>query len=484
LRRTAAANPHAWAIAVLFVVVTVSHHDDVLAAVPVATSVFSAVFGLQRHAFDRLLYSFVVAYAAWALGTRAGGVVLGAALASMVARAILVSPALLDALLETFMAALAGGLFILLFRVLGRMRRDRDELQDAIKKLRESEESFRDLFQEASDAIWTHDLQGNIIQANRATELMNGYSIQEMLGKNVADFLSEDSHALAREVKAKLLRGEPVQPRYEQHLFRKDGSEATIELTTRLIKRDGRAVGFQNIARDVTQQRQMDASRRYYLQKVLEAQEEERKRIARELHDDTAQSILLLMHQLDSVISDPRNRLPPDVADKLTWLHTLAVNVHEGLRRYAKELRPAILDDLGLVPALDWLADTLTAERDIDVTVQMSPPPCELPRETQLLLFRIAQEAIANIKRHSQATQAGLRLATCGEHLRLTVTDNGKGFRVPERLSDFANLGKLGLTGMQERAQLIRGTLTIKSEPGRGTTVLLDVPLEATTPPV
>ena len=471
------ANPHLWVIAALFIAVTVSHYTEVLAAVPVVSSISTTVFGLGRHTLDRLLYSLIVAYAAWALGARAGGFVLAAALVCMLPRAILISSVPVDALVETFTSSVVGGLFVALFYVVCRVRRDRDSLGVTMKKLQESEGNFRDLFQEASDAIWIHDLQGNIIQANRATELMNGYSLQEMLGKNVREFLSENSHTLAHDVKAKLLLGEPVRPRYEQHLFRKDGSEATIELTTRLIMHDGRPVAFQNIARDVTQERQLEASLRFYLQNVLGAQEEERKRIARELHDDTAQSLLLLMHQLDAVISDPRNKIPRDVSERLTRLHALAVGIHDGLRRYTKELRPAILDDLGLVPALEWLADTLTAERDIDVTVQMSPLQGELPRETQLLLFRIAQEAMGNIKRHSQATKAGVRLANSGDRLRLTITDNGKGFDVPAHLSAFTDLGKLGLTGMQERAQLLRGTLAIKSESGKGTTVLVDVPL-------
>ncbi len=171
--------------------------------------------------------------------------------------------------------------------------------------------------------------------------------------------------------------------------------------------------------------------------------------------------------------------LPQDVRDKLTRLYNLAVDTLQGLRRYTKELRPAILDDLGLGPALEWLADSLTADKDIDVSVSLNALQThDLPRETQLTLFRIAQEAIANIKKHSEATRAMIRMVSSTGRIKLTISDNGKGFQVPPNVSDFSGAGKLGLTGMQERAQLLRGNFTIRSEVGKGTTVIVDMPLE------
>jgi len=164
------------------------------------------------------------------------------------------------------------------------------------------------------------------------------------------------------------------------------------------------------------------------------------------------------------------------VSEKPLKLHTIAVDTYDAPRRYTKQLRPAILDDLGLGPALEWLADNLTAETEADVTVQLSPIPQDLSHEVQLTLFRVAQEALANIKRHAGATQAGIRLARTGNLIRMTISDNGKGFDVRVVLSDFSSMGKLGLAGMQERIQLLGGSISVQSMPGRGTTIVVEVP--------
>ncbi|MEW6142044.1 MAG: PAS domain S-box protein [Chloroflexota bacterium] len=467
---------HLAVVVVLFAAITASHYTEVLVGIPVINYVSTAVFGLGRHAPDRLLYVLLVAYAGWFLGVRWGVVTLAVAMVMMIPRAVWLSPLPRDAVFEMFTAVITGGLLLTLVYSIRRGRKHRENLVSAMALLKESETEYRELFENASDAIWIHDLEGKIIHANKATEKLNGYSLSEMVGKNVGSFLSEDGHTLAHDVKAKLLGGQPVQPRYEQRLYRKDGSEAVVELTTRLITYGDKPIAFQNIARDVTQERRLQASLHFYLQQILEAQEAERKRIARDLHDDTAQSLLYIIHQLDSVLSDRNANLIAEVSERLLRLHTIAVNTHDSLRRYTKQLRPAILDDLGLGPALEWLADNLTAETEADVTVQLSPIPPDLSHEVQLTLFRIAQEALSNIKRHAGATQAGIRLARAGNLIRMTISDNGKGFDVPTVLSDFSGTGKLGLAGMQERIQLLGGNLNVQSTAGRGTTIVVEVP--------
>jgi len=124
------------------------------------------------------------------------------------------------------------------------------------------------------------------------------------------------------------------------------------------------------------------------------------------------------------------------------------------------------------------MVDSFTAEKGIDVDVQLDMPGHDLPHETQLLLFRIAQEAVGNIRRHAQASKVMVRLEPGAGKIRMIITDNGKGFEVPVRISDLGDIGKLGLIGMQERAQLLGGTLRIQSELGNGTTVIVEIPLE------
>jgi PAS domain S-box-containing protein len=323
-------------------------------------------------------------------------------------------------------------------------------------------------------------MEGNITEANKACEKLLGYPVVELVGKKVSEFLRGDALDLARRIQNKLLNGERIEQRYEQHLERRDGSEAIIEIATRLIISNGKPVGFEHIARDVTEERKMRDNLRFYLKQVLQAQEEERKRISRELHDDAGQSLLLLIHRLDALASDPANKLAKPAKDKIARLHGLAVKILDGLRRYAQELRPAILDHMGLVAALGWMAENLDREKRTKVIVEVRGTECELSPEAKLVLFRIAQEALNNVKKHSEATKAVVKLEYEPQKIILTITDNGKGFELPERLSDLASTGKLGLTGMEERARLLGGTLRVQSKPGEGTTVTAELPLNGT----
>jgi len=471
-------SPHFWIIVGLFAVTSISHYHELLQNVPIIGQISTSVFfGVERHTVDRLIYILLIAYAGGVFGVKVGGAILLASFVVMLSRAIFISPNQTVALFETLLAAFIGVLLLTLIRASRRItKKDRDLLQ--MVNLSASEEKYRELFQNASDAIWIHDLEGRMTVANKACEKMTGYAVDELAGKNVTEFLSEDALALARDVKRRLLKGEPVDERYEQRIFRRDGTEAIMELATSLITHDGQPAAFHNIARDVTAERKMRDSMRFYLQKVLVAQEEERKRIARDLHDDTGQSLLLLTHRLDAIASDPKNKLSKPVQEKLSELHSLAVESLDSLRRYAQELRPAILDDIGLIASLEWIADNLIAEDGIDVNVQVDMRERDLPHEAQLTLFRIAQEALVNIKRHAQASEVVIRLEAAAGKLTMVITDNGKGFKVPMPLSQLGSTEKLGLLGMQERAQLLSGSLNIQSELGKGTAIIVEVPLE------
>jgi signal transduction histidine kinase len=135
---------------------------------------------------------------------------------------------------------------------------------------------------------------------------------------------------------------------------------------------------------------------------------------------------------------------------------------------------------MGLVAALGWMAENLDRERKTKVVVDVHGTERELTPEAKLVLFRIAQEALNNVKKHSGATRATVKLEYKPKKIILKVTDNGRGFELPERLSDLASIGKLGLTGMEERARLLGGTLQVQSKLGQGTTVTAELPLSAT----
>src|SRR3990172_3453482 len=229
--------------------------------------------------------------------------------------------------------------------------------------------------------------------------------------------------------------------------------------------------------REVEVQTRMRQNLHRFVSQVLTAQEDERKRIARELHDETAQALLLTCQRLDSLTSEGGRRLPSRRLDEeLRELRTITVQTLGDLRRLTQNLRPGILDDHGLVPALEWLADVLRDQSGIEASLQIAEPLPEQAPETQLLLFRIAQEALRNVGRHSGASRASLSLRGYGDRIRMVVEDDGHGFTLTGGLSDLANRGKLGLLGMHERARLLGGSLEVQTAPGQGTTIRVELP--------
>jgi len=347
--------------------------------------------------------------------------------------------------------------------------------QDVAEKLRMSEERYRELFENAHDAIWLHDLDGNILAVNRATEKLIDYTAQELMKMNVRSFLSAESLSLAGQIRRRLLAHESVTP-YEQRLIRKDGSEALVQLATSLVYDRGQIIGFQHIARDITEQKKMEENLEFYLQQCTRGQEEERKRISRELHDETIQSLVVLSRQLDSLLSG-KNGLSEQNRRRIEELWQQTNKMMQELRRLCQDLRPAALDRLGLVSALEWLADDVEDFSGITTSVRVVGTEPGLAEEVKLVLFRITQEALRNVWRHAEATSAEIIAEFNENSVTVTVRDNGKGFQLPDTIGDLARDGKLGLAGMQERARLIGANLKVESAPGKGTSIKVQLPV-------
>ena len=251
-----------------------------------------------------------------------------------------------------------------------------------------------------------------------------------------------------------------------------------LHFTASPIKnKDGEIIGAIETLQDVTEDKQRQENMRFYIQQVTRAQEDERKRLARDLHDDVAPSLLILIQRLDAITSSTKPRLSSSLKNNLEDLHNQVTEALKNLRRYAQDLRPGIIDDLGLVAALEWMAENLAKDYVIDTKAEVIGVEQDLPDEVQLLLFRIAQEALANIRRHAEASKAWITLEFGDDKTVLTIKDNGKGFKLPQRTGDLASVGKLGILGMYERARLLGGSLKIQSESGKGTEVVAEVPL-------
>jgi signal transduction histidine kinase len=210
---------------------------------------------------------------------------------------------------------------------------------------------------------------------------------------------------------------------------------------------------------------------------VLTAHEAERLRIARELHDDTAQAITSMLVRLRLL---ERSATDPDVLKNVEELRGLTSEALDSVRRMAMDLRPAALDDLGLAPALESFADRFAQNWNIPVTVNVTGVKRRLPRDVELVLYRVLQEALTNVAKHAGAHEASVTLSRRNNQVTLTIADDGQGFG-DETRSKRQNTG-LGLFGMRERLALIGGMLEVDSRHGAGTTIVASVPLRAQKP--
>ncbi|MFQ6016127.1 MAG: histidine kinase, partial [Anaerolineae bacterium] len=224
--------------------------------------------------------------------------------------------------------------------------------------------------------------------------------------------------------------------------------------------------------------RQKETLRGQLLEKVISAQEDERKAIARELHDELAQTLTALTMSLDAA----EQILPPDqthVKEQLERTRSLTIRTLRQIRKLILDLRPTMLDDLGLVSAIRWYAENNLEAIGIKFDVKATGARRRLPPQIEITLFRIIQEAINNIAKHSKAHHVSIQLAFKDSVVTGIVEDDGEGFDIEKTLASKEGTQGLGLLGMKERATLFGGTLDISSLPGKGTRIQVEIPLRA-----
>lgn len=218
-----------------------------------------------------------------------------------------------------------------------------------------------------------------------------------------------------------------------------------------------------------------EAERKSYTTQVLKAHEDERRRLAQELHDDPMQTLLVIANRAQALVSDGFGSQDPGEKTELEWIRDTTVAVSDGLKRICLDLRPSVLDDLGLVAALRWSIEGLNRTSSIRATLEIQGIERKLPSEKEVTLFRIVQEALNNIRRHSQASLAIITVLFKPDAIKITIQDNGRGFPMEKTKGELNTNGKLGLLGMQERTQLLNGVFEVHSEPGKGTLVSVEV---------
>jgi PAS domain S-box-containing protein len=344
------------------------------------------------------------------------------------------------------------------------------------ERLKTSEEKYRNLFENAHDAIWLQDFSNSIIAANMACARLTGYSLSELNATRADDLLSGESLQVLINIHNELLETPNAGSITEVKMIKKNGNEVFVQLSTSLLYIEGKPQAFQHVARDITAEKRMQENLHFYLSQVTKAQEEERNRIARELHDDTIQSLVVLARQIEDISYNGKG-VSEETRLQLEKVRNETNNIMAGVRRLSQDLRPPTLDRLGLIPALEWLVSSIQDLSGINIAFVVDGAERRLPAEMELTLYRIIQEALRNVWRHSHAGMAEV-IVEFGDNLtRVTVKDNGSGLELSCEPDDLTRSGKLGLAGIKERARLLGGIMNLQSEPGSGTTVTVEVPL-------
>jgi two-component system sensor histidine kinase DegS len=217
-----------------------------------------------------------------------------------------------------------------------------------------------------------------------------------------------------------------------------------------------------------------EKERQTYVAQIFKAQEDERKRLAQELHDDTIHSLLVIASRVENMANDGGIHTEERIKKESGVIRSEILRVSDDLRRLTLDLRPGILDNIGFIPALRWLVDRLNQEGQVNTRMIIKGEERKVPHGTDVILFRIVQEALNNTRMHAKATEATVTVEFDAESTKITIYDNGKGFALPKRINALASKGKLGLIGIQERMRSIKGTCYIQSKPEQGTSISIE----------
>ena len=218
----------------------------------------------------------------------------------------------------------------------------------------------------------------------------------------------------------------------------------------------------------------MQKKLRHLTRQVLSAQEDERREISRELHDDVAQMLTAINVELAALSAAPPVALKA-LRARLAFTQRLTEKAVSAVHQFARDLRPHALDDLGLIPALQIFMENLAARKKLVIRLTAFAGVEALDGARRIVLYRVAQEALTNIARHARASTVNMIISELPGAVRMEVNDNGKSFHVLKTLSSKTNK-RLGLLGMRERLEMVGGTLRIESAPGQGTSVRAELP--------
>ena len=346
------------------------------------------------------------------------------------------------------------------------------ERKQADEVFRASEEKHRLLFENAGDMIFIHDEEGQTLDANPVAVKLLGYTRPELMSMTLHQIESPEAPLPTADRIARLLKEGHLT--FETVLQCKDGSLVPTEVNTRRIVWDGEPT-FLGICRDITKRKEAEEKLRQLSARLLRHRDEEQRHIARELHDVIGQNLAAMTINLDFLLTSA-DRLPPEARQALLDSEALAKQTAKEVRTFSYLLHPPLLEELGLGGALQDYVPGFARRSGIRVDLELPPEFGRMPQETELALFRVIQESLANIHRHSGSKTACITLNQTTDEVQLEVRDAGRGFALtPSESAGSASALGVGIPGMQERLRQLGGRLHISSS-SDGTIVRATLP--------
>jgi PAS domain S-box-containing protein len=363
---------------------------------------------------------------------------------------------------------------------------DVTERKKAEEALREAEQKYRDIFENAGEGIFQSTPDGRYIAANPALARMYRFASPEELIHSCQD-ISQQVYVdpTRREEFKRQLEEQGAVRGFEHEVFRKDGSRLWISVNARTVRDEQGAIHYyEGTAQDITDRKaaeeKLKASSeqlRALSASLQAAREEEGARIAREIHDELGAALTSLrwdLESVDKVISESGDQPQLQaLRERIEAMLRLTETTISNVRRISAELRPGILDDLGLVEAIEWQTGQFQARTGITCRCDCSLENLDLGREQSTAVFRIFQEALTNILRHAQATSVDITTKVEAGEFVLKIIDNGRGITENEK----SGAQSLGLLGMKERARLAGGKINVTRVEGEGTVITVRIPL-------
>jgi PAS domain S-box-containing protein len=373
---------------------------------------------------------------------------------------------------------LVGFTFLVIVLVMNfELSRDVHRAARLSQSLRESEEHFRLVVEASPTGIILVNRQSRIVLVNALTEVLFGYSRAELIGQSIEVLMPQGS----RGAHSDLVSGYFASPEVRamgagRELFarRKDGTEFPVEIGLSPIRSSQGTLVLTAIT-DITARRKSSAALRDLSRRLISAHEEERARLARELHDDVTQRLARMAIDAGRL---ERGDADVSAAETIRSICQGLVRLSEDIHALSYRLHPSVLEDLGLAEALKAECERFARQESIPTDVHLHDLPAVVPKETALCLFRVSQEALRNVARHARARTVDISVTSVGGSLQLAVLDDGVGFD-PALQNEHPSLG---MASMRERVLLLGGELDVESKPGQGTTILASVPLTGKRP--